>query len=98
MIYSRAKVQGQRSVGSEDRVETKGRTEERRTEAIALMRSVIMHILHLSLWSSFWGPNNPPYRNQDFHRCMHRLFLVTKTTRFQPFLCKLVKSLGGDFP
>ena len=28
MIYSRAKVQGQRSVGSEDRVETNGQTDE----------------------------------------------------------------------
>jgi len=27
MTYSRAKVQGQRSVGSEDRVETNGRTD-----------------------------------------------------------------------
>ena len=35
MIYSRAKVQGQPSVGSEDRVETKGRTDGQ-TEAIAL--------------------------------------------------------------
>ena len=43
MTYSHAKVQGQRSVGSKDRVETNGRT-DRRTEAIAfsptLMRSV----------------------------------------------------------
>ena len=41
MTYSRAKVKGQRSVGSKDMMETKGRT-----EAIALpdslMRSVIM--------------------------------------------------------
>ena len=48
MTYSRAIVQGQRSVGSEDRVETNGRTDgqtDGRTEAIALppslMRSVI---------------------------------------------------------
>jgi len=47
MTYSHAKVQGQRSVGSKDRVETNGRT-ERRTEAIALpptlMRSVIKYV------------------------------------------------------
>ena len=43
VTYSHAKVQDQRSVGSEDSVETNGRTDER-TEAIALssmpMRSV----------------------------------------------------------
>ena len=45
MAYSHAKVQGQRSVASEDRVETNGRT-NRRAGAIALpptlMRSVTM--------------------------------------------------------
>jgi len=48
MTYSQAKVRGQRSVGSEDRVETNGRTDggmDRRSEVIALlptlMRSVI---------------------------------------------------------
>ena len=30
MTYSRAKVQGQRSIGSRDRVETKGRTDRRK--------------------------------------------------------------------
>ena len=35
ITYSHAKVQGQRSVGSEDRVETNGRT-DRLTEAISL--------------------------------------------------------------
>ena len=39
MIYSQTTVQGQRSVSSEDRVETNGRT-YRRSEATAL-RSVI---------------------------------------------------------
>ena len=43
MTYIQAKVHGQRSVGSEDRVETNGRT-DRRMEVIALpptlMRSV----------------------------------------------------------
>ena len=46
MTYSH--VQGQRSVGSEDRVETNGRM-DRRTEAIelppSLMRSVISYFL-----------------------------------------------------
>ena len=40
MPYLYAKVQGQRSVGSEDRVETNGRT-DRRTEVSALPPSIM---------------------------------------------------------
>jgi len=43
-LNSRANVQGQRSFGSEDRVETNGRTDRRtdgRTEAIALPPSLM---------------------------------------------------------
>ena len=39
MTYSQAKVQGQRLVGSKDRVETNGRTEER-TDRRRRLRSV----------------------------------------------------------
>jgi len=55
MIYSQAKVQGQQSVGSEDRVETDVRT-DRRTEAIALpptlMQSVITIIKFIEISST----------------------------------------------
>ena len=44
MTYSHAKVQGQRSVGSEDRVETNGRMKAIALP-VALMRSVIMNTL-----------------------------------------------------
>ena len=40
MTYSHAKVPGQRSVGSGDKVETNGRTDGR-TEAIALPAALI---------------------------------------------------------
>ena len=43
MTYQRAKGQGQRSFGSEDRVETNGRT-VRRTEAIALPPSLTQSV------------------------------------------------------
>jgi len=46
MIYLRAKVQGQRSVGSEDRVETNGRM-DRLSEAIALPPTLMQLVTKL---------------------------------------------------
>ena len=43
MTYSHGKFQGQRSVGSGDRVETNGQTDER-TEAIALPPSLMWSV------------------------------------------------------
>ena len=43
MTYSHAKVHGQRSVGSEDRVETNGRADGR-TEANALHPSLMLSV------------------------------------------------------
>ena len=60
MTYSRAKVQGQRSVFSEDGVKTNGRM-DRRTEAIALppslMRSVTIN--QSSLREQITGQEGP---------------------------------------
>jgi len=44
MTYSHEKVQGQRSVGYEDRAETNGQT-DRRTEAIALSTSLMRSVI-----------------------------------------------------
>ena len=43
MIYSRAKVRGQQSVGIEDRMETNGRTDGR-TKAIALPAALMVSV------------------------------------------------------
>ena len=49
MAYRQGKVQGQWSVGYEDRVETNGRTNDRRTGAIALPPTIMRSVKRITV-------------------------------------------------
>ena len=58
MTYSHAKVQGQQSVGSKDRVETNGRIDRhthRQMEATALSPSIMQSATSMKIRTTLWG-------------------------------------------